>query len=160
MDYGIMAATFVNLETGLAFRVLSTEDARNLAPLFAPEVSEKYPRQLAAYRRMPDNLLFRVQEVRVDLSECDLPGPTRRKVSCSRCGQVVRDGREIEADGGIFCRPCAQGAYFQCIREIIPEDSHHPSTETEQGREAFGLIDQSPLPPLSIFSPAETAMES
>ena len=31
MDYGIMAATFVNLDTGRAFRVISTEEARDLA---------------------------------------------------------------------------------------------------------------------------------
>ena len=31
MDYGIMAATFMNLETGMALRVISTEEARQLA---------------------------------------------------------------------------------------------------------------------------------
>ena len=30
-DYGIMAATFINLETGQAYRVISTEEARDLA---------------------------------------------------------------------------------------------------------------------------------
>ena len=79
-DYGIMAATFLNLETGRAFRVISTEDARDLASVYAPDIAEKGPRQLAAYRRMPDSVLFRVQTVRVDLDECDLPGPTRRKI--------------------------------------------------------------------------------
>jgi formylmethanofuran dehydrogenase subunit E len=40
MDYGIMAATFLNLETGKAFRVVSTEEARDLAEVYAPEVSD------------------------------------------------------------------------------------------------------------------------
>ena len=35
MDYGIMAATFLNLETEKAFRVVSTEEARDLALHFA-----------------------------------------------------------------------------------------------------------------------------
>ena len=95
VDYGIMAATFLNLETGKAFRIISTEDARDLAAVYAPEIAEKGPRQLAAYRRMPDSVLFRVQKVRVDIDECDLPGPTRRKIACSICGQVIRDRREI-----------------------------------------------------------------
>ena len=56
VDYGIMAATFVNLETGRAFRVLSTEDARSLASVYAPEVDGKSFRQLAAYKRMPDSV--------------------------------------------------------------------------------------------------------
>jgi formylmethanofuran dehydrogenase subunit E len=103
VDYGIMAATFVNLDTGKAFRVLSTEEARDLACQYAPEVSEKYKQQLEAYKRMPDSVLFRVQQVEVPLSEFDLPGPTRRKVSCSRCGQVVRDHREIVQNGDTLC---------------------------------------------------------
>jgi formylmethanofuran dehydrogenase subunit E len=85
VDYGIMAATFLNLETGKAFRVVSTEEARDLASVYAPEIPKKHPQQLEAYKRMPDSVLFRVQEVRVDISEYDLPGPTRRKVTCGRC---------------------------------------------------------------------------
>jgi formylmethanofuran dehydrogenase subunit E len=42
MDYGIMAATFLNLETEQAFRVVSTEEARSLAAAYAPEIAEKY----------------------------------------------------------------------------------------------------------------------
>ena len=41
MDYGIMAATFLNLETDMAYRVLSTEEARDLACIYEPAVSEK-----------------------------------------------------------------------------------------------------------------------
>ena len=122
VDYGIMAATFVNLETKKAFRVLSTEEARDLACQYAPEISEKYKQQLEAYKRMPDSVLFRVQQVELELSEFDLPGPTRRKVSCSRCGQIVRDHREVVVNGANLCRPCAQGAYYSNPREITWPD--------------------------------------
>ena len=122
VDYGIMAATFVNLETDTAFRVISTEEARDLAPVYAPEIPEKYPRQLEAYKRMPDSVLFRVQKVRVDMNEYDLPGPTRKRASCSRCGQVIRDNRELVKNGYIICRPCAQGAYFSEAKEIAWPD--------------------------------------
>jgi len=122
VDYGIMAATFVNLDTKNAFRVLSTEEARDLACQYAPEISEKYKQQLEAYKRMPDSVLFRVQQVEVVLSEFDLPGPTRRKVSCSRCGQIVRDHREVVVNGADLCRPCAHGAYYSNPREITWPD--------------------------------------
>lgn len=118
MDYGIMAATFVNLESGEAYRVISTEEARDLVPYYAPGVSGKSQQQLAAYQRMPDSVLFRVQHVQVTLGEYDMPGPTRRKVSCTRCGQVVRDGREVLEEGMAFCKPCAHGAYFRDAREV------------------------------------------
>ncbi len=118
VDYGIMAATFINLETSRAYRVISTEEARDLAPLYAPREPDKRGRQLEAYRVMPDSVLFRVQEVKVDLTPYDLPGPTRSKVACVRCGQVVRDGREVVWDGRPYCRPCAQGGYFRDARDI------------------------------------------
>ena len=117
-DYGIMAATFINLETGRAYRVISTEEARDLAHQYAPREADKDRAQLEAYQRMPDRVLFRVQEVRVDLTPFDLPGPTRRKATCARCGQVVRDHREVIKDGLPYCRPCAGGAYFTGAREI------------------------------------------
>jgi len=52
IDYGIMAGTFLNLETGVSYRVVSTEEARSLAHIFAPEVEGRHARQLEAYKRM------------------------------------------------------------------------------------------------------------
>ncbi|HDZ90586.1 MAG: formylmethanofuran dehydrogenase [Deltaproteobacteria bacterium] len=118
VDNGIMAATFLNLETGDAYRVLSTEEARDLAPLYAPEVQGKAMQQIEAYQRMPDSVLFRVQRVEVPMSEFDLPGPTRCKATCARCGQVVRDHREVMVGGEPLCRPCANGTYFEHARGI------------------------------------------
>jgi formylmethanofuran dehydrogenase subunit E len=132
LDYGIMAATFVNLETNNAFRVISTEDARDLATVYAAEIPEKYSQQLEAYKRMPDSVLFRVQKVRVDMSKYDLPGPTRKKVSCSRCGQVIRDNREVVQNGHILCKPCAHGAYFSEAEEITWPEMNWTPAQKEQ----------------------------
>jgi formylmethanofuran dehydrogenase subunit E len=132
MDYGIMAATFVNLETGKAYRILSTEEARDLVSVYAPEINEKSAQQLEAYLRMPDSVLFRVQQVQVPMSEFDLPGPTRRKVSCSQCGQVVRDHREVDVEGMILCKPCARGAYFENAQEVTwPDMNWRPQPRSE-----------------------------
>ena len=122
MDYGIMAATFVNLETGKAFRIISTEESRELADVYAPKIVDKSARQLAAYKRMPDSVLFRVQQVKVDIPEADLPGPTRFKSSCSVCGQLVRDRREVIKDGRLFCKPCADDVYYTEAREVTWPD--------------------------------------
>ena len=133
VDYGIMAATFVNLETGKAFRVLSTEESRSLAEAYAPVVEDRSARQLKAYKRMPDCVLFRVQRVRVTLDDCDLPGPSRRKVACSRCGQVVRDGRELIEDGRALCIPCTDACYFSHAEEIVWKDMHWtPQRENQE----------------------------
>jgi len=138
MDYGIMAATFANLETGKAFRIISTEESRELAQVYAPEIAEKSARQLTAYKRMPDSVLFRVQQVKVDTPEEDLPGPTRFKSTCSVCGQVVRDRREVIKDGRLFCKPCADDVYFKEAREItwpdmnwVPNKDEHRTSNVE-----------------------------
>jgi len=123
VDYGIMAATFLNLETGASYRVLSTEEARDLAQVYAPEFEHKSDRQIVAYQRMPDNVLFRVQKVNVKINEYDLPGPTRRKVACSRCGQIIRDAREMIIKGKPVCKPCTDDSYFTHARDIVWPDS-------------------------------------
>jgi formylmethanofuran dehydrogenase subunit E len=132
MDFGIMAATFVNLETGKAFRIISTEESRDLAEAYAPEIADKQARTLEAYKRMPDSVLFRVQQVTVAVPDEDMPGPTRFKATCSGCGQVVRDRREVIKDGRSFCKPCAGNAYFSEAREInwpdmnwVPRNNEH-----------------------------------
>ena len=136
MDYGIMAATFVTLETGKAYRVVSTEEARSLASAYAPEIADKYPQQLEAYKRMPDSVLFRVQQVRVKIDECDLPGPTRYKAPCSRCGQVVRDQREVIKNGAVLCRPCTEDTYFSDAKEVTwPDMNWKPGNSRTQGRQ-------------------------
>jgi formylmethanofuran dehydrogenase subunit E len=117
-DYGIMAATFINLSTNSVFRIVSTEEARALAPYYAPETTGKSAQQLAAYKLMPDSVLFKVQKVRVKLKDHDMPGPTRKKVTCSRCGQVVRDQREVIIDEKPVCKPCTDDTYFSDAREI------------------------------------------
>ena len=130
-NYGIMAATFLNLDTGEAYRVISTEESRDLASFYAPEISEKKDRQLIAYCRMPDAVLFRVQQVSVPVSDADLPGPTRYKAVCSRCGQVVRDRREVMVDGLPRCRPCAEGAYFKEARIVNRNDMNRSPALSE-----------------------------
>ncbi|MEW5909834.1 MAG: FmdE family protein [Thermodesulfobacteriota bacterium] len=122
IDYGIMAATFMNLETEKAFRILSTEEARDLTSLYAPEVTGKHGQQLEAYKRMPDSVLFRVQKVRLNPDPWDFPGPTRYKAVCSRCGQIVRDRREVNENGNILCRPCSKECYFSHPQEITWPD--------------------------------------
>ncbi|MBW1998455.1 MAG: TraR/DksA C4-type zinc finger protein [Deltaproteobacteria bacterium] len=141
LDYGIMAATFLNLETGKAYRVISTEESRDLACVYAPEIPGKHLQQLEAYQRMPDNVLFRVQEVHVPISEFDLPGPTRKKVACMRCGQVIRDQREVIVNDEVLCKPCAHGAYFENGREITwPDMGWAPKRRSQRGKAANDIL--------------------
>ncbi|WP_420209037.1 FmdE family protein [Candidatus Electronema sp. JC] len=116
MDFGIMAATFVNLATGKAARVTAREEARELSTKYCPELADKYQRQLEAYRVMPEEELFTAEEVAVDIPDCDLPGRPLRRVQCADCGDYVQDCRETERDGRTLCRACAGQRYWKPVQ--------------------------------------------
>lgn len=59
MDYCIMAASFVNLETGESYRIVSTEESRDLTRAYAPAILGKAAQQLEAYKRMAGGVHFR-----------------------------------------------------------------------------------------------------
>ncbi|MDL2269126.1 formylmethanofuran dehydrogenase subunit E family protein [Desulfosarcina sp. OttesenSCG-928-A07] len=113
VDNGIMAATFVNLETGTAWRLVSTESSRDKAAEFAPGITDVSEQQLVGYKIMPDDLLFDIMPVRVDVPIHDMPGPSRFKAQCDSCGIIVRDKREVLVGSRILCRACACGAYYR-----------------------------------------------
>ncbi len=115
LDYGIMAATFVDLEKDKAVRIIAREEARELSKRYCPEIKDKYKRQLEAYKLMPDEELFSVQDVRVKIPKADMPGRPGRRVQCEKCGEWIQDFRDIEQEGKIFCKPCAYGGYYERI---------------------------------------------
>ncbi len=122
VDNGIMAATFLRLDTQKAFRIVSTEESRDLAAVYAPDIIDKEQQQLEGYKKMALDDLFTVEEVFVDIPACDMPGPTRFKAVCARCNTVVRDKREVLKNDEIICRACAFGAYYQPVKKIGRKD--------------------------------------
>jgi formylmethanofuran dehydrogenase subunit E len=115
-DYGKVAATFHNTETGETVRIVALDESRQLADARYPEIKSKKERQFSAYRTATDDELFKIERVRVSLGEMDLPGRPRARVVCSRCGEGVNDGRELLGAGGVsLCRPCAVGGYYQSL---------------------------------------------
>ena len=112
LDYGKMAATFVNLKTGKAVRIVAREDSRQKAKEYFPEIENKYAAQLEAYKVMSDEELFDVMEVTVKVAPEDMPGRPMRRVQCDSCGEHVQDMREVYQDGKVLCSPCAEGGYY------------------------------------------------
>ncbi|MEN8256736.1 MAG: FmdE family protein [Thermodesulfobacteriota bacterium] len=115
LDYGIMAATFVNLETGKAVRITAREESRELAKKYVPEAEGKYKQQLEAYRVMPEDELFKIEEVEITIPPADMPGRPLKRVQCDGCGDWVQDCREVETDGKTLCKSCAHGRYYRVI---------------------------------------------
>jgi formylmethanofuran dehydrogenase subunit E len=114
LDYGKVAATFLNTDTGDAVRIVALESSRGLADLRHPEIQNKKERQMLAYREANDEELFAVNLVKVGLNEMDAPGRPRSRVTCDQCGEGINDGREITTlNEGVLCRSCAFGGYYQ-----------------------------------------------
>ncbi len=114
-DFGIMAATYVNLETGKAIRITALEESREASKKYYPALANKYQQQLEAYKIMPEDELFSFQEVTVDIPECEKPGRPMRRVQCDACGDHVQDCREVEESGKSLCRACAGERYYTII---------------------------------------------
>jgi formylmethanofuran dehydrogenase subunit E len=104
VDYGKMAATFVDLATGKALRV---------AP--RPEVphADKKVDPLLFWKDWTDEQLFSCKPVGITIPGEDKPGWPIRRVVCELCGEQVQDAREVIKDGRTLCRACAGGAYYR-----------------------------------------------
>lgn len=114
-DYGKLAATFLNTGTGEAVRVVALDSAREAADHSFPDIENKYDRQLRSYKVLPDDRLFKVERVRIELADKDRPGRPVSRVSCAECGEGVNDRREVIKDGRVLCRACAGGAYYETL---------------------------------------------
>ena len=115
LDYGKLAATFVDLEAHRAVRVAARDDARAKARGMFPELADPRQQQLEAYKVMDDADLFAVHWVKVKLKPEDMPGRPRSRVSCEQCGEGVNDGRERRVEGRVLCRSCAGESYFEIV---------------------------------------------
>jgi len=125
IDYGKLAATFVDTTTGRAVRVSALESAREAAQRFAPEESDRHQAQLRAYKALPDEELFRFEEVHVEISENDLPGRPQSRTICAICQEGVNDGREETVGGSILCRACSGQAYYRSVTGARKRETQH-----------------------------------
>jgi len=114
-DWGKMAATFIDLESGRAIRVAATESSKALARSMHPELESKNEQQMRAYQEMDDDQLFHTQWVKVDLPAEEFPGYKGERIVCSECGEGISYRREIRREGKILCRACAGERYWTAL---------------------------------------------
>ena len=112
-DWGKMAATFVDLESGRAVRVAAKESSKEAARKRHPEIAGKNQQQMLAYREMPDEELFDFADVQVDVGPEDLPGYKGERIVCAQCGEGINFHREVLRDGKTLCRACAGESYYR-----------------------------------------------
>ena len=111
-DWGKVAATFVDLETGQAIRVAARESSKELARLLHPEIENKNQQQMLAYRELSDDDLFATEWVKVEVGPEELPGYKGERVVCDECGEGINFRREVRREGRVLCRACAGESYY------------------------------------------------
>ena len=112
-DWGKVAATFVDVSTGRAYRIAARESSKALARSLHPEIENKNQQQMLAYREMADQDLFDVQAVTVELPPEEFPGYKGERAVCARCGEGINVRREVVRDNQVLCRACAGESYYR-----------------------------------------------
>jgi formylmethanofuran dehydrogenase subunit E len=111
-DYGKVAATFVDTQTGQAVRIVPRLNIRQRASEYAPEGRNKWEKQLLGYQRMPALELLCIQAVGLTTPVEQIVSQPGRKALCDICGEEIMNEREILRSGMTFCRACVGPAYY------------------------------------------------
>ncbi len=113
-DWGKVAATFVDLQTGRAVRVAARESSKQAARELFPELGKDAGQQ-KAYAQLSDEILFDKHRVKVEVPPEDLPGFKGPRVVCSQCGEGVNFRREVVVEGRTLCRSCSGEKYYETL---------------------------------------------
>lgn len=112
MDYGKIAATFVDMQTNRAIRIYPHPESRTHATQFAPNAKSRWHAMLTAYQIMPNELLLRWQSVHLTISMHNIISRAGVRVNCAICGEEIINEREIMIDNQPVCVACAGNAYY------------------------------------------------
>jgi formylmethanofuran dehydrogenase subunit E len=111
-DYGRVAATFVDTQTGRTVRVAPSPAARASATAFAPEARNRWEAMLFGYQRMAPADLFVWQAVRLTTPVEAIISRAGHRAICDQCGEEILNEREVVLGGTTLCRHCASGGYY------------------------------------------------
>jgi len=110
-DWGKVAATFVDLQTGRAIRIAARESSKQAAKDMFPDLPKEEGQQ-KAYAQLSEDILFDKQWVKVEILPEDLPGYKGPRVVCAQCGEGINFKREVLVNGRTLCRACAGEWYY------------------------------------------------
>lgn len=121
VDYGKVAATFVDSATERAIRIAPRCDIRQRATEFAPEARNKWQAQLLGYQRLPATDMFVAQPVTLSTPLAFFISRPGKKAICGACGEEIINEREIQRAGVTLCRACAGPAYYHLLDAVAFE---------------------------------------
>ena len=115
MGYGKFAATFVNIDTGEAIRVIDLD--ANKKDMENEENDETIEELIERVAKTPAEDLFEIQKVAVIIDKNELPGKPLEMAKCADCGEVIMDGKHHLKGGRAYCTSCFSESYYKLIEE-------------------------------------------
>ena len=113
VDFGKMAATFIDTRSETAVRITAHPNARQLAALVAPDAKNRWEAYLLGYQRLTDEQLLTIQPVALELSVEQLISRPGVRVNCTQCGEEIINERELMVGGEPWCRACTGERYYR-----------------------------------------------
>ena len=111
LDFGKVAATFVDTLTERAVRIAPHSNSRQQAVRYAPDAQDRWQAYLIGYQRMPDAELFKTEAVVLTLPLAKLLSREGYRVRCQACGEEIFNEREVRSHDLVLCRSCAGEIY-------------------------------------------------
>jgi formylmethanofuran dehydrogenase subunit E len=112
LDFGKLAATFVDTNTGQATRICPQPNCRDEALHNRPMQEDSWQTMLEAYQTLSYEKLFVVRSVNLIVSLEKIISQPGKRICCALCGEEIVNEREVCRDGETFCRACAGEAYY------------------------------------------------
>lgn len=120
IDFGKLAATFVDTYTGQAVRIVPRPGIRESAWHYAPMAGNRWMAQLEGYQLMPEEELLLAQPVTLTVNLQELISQPGLRVTCEACGEEIMNERQVIHEEMVLCRACAGDAYYRlaptCVR--------------------------------------------
>lgn len=113
LDFGKVAATFVDTQTGRAVRIVPSASTRKRAKDYAPEATSRWEAYLLGYQRMPEAELLDIQEIALTVSLEKILSKDGCRANCDLCGEEIINEREVIQDSLTLCRACAGERYYR-----------------------------------------------
>jgi formylmethanofuran dehydrogenase subunit E len=118
-DYGKIAATFIDTNTGRALRVAPNFNVRERAYAYSSEEKRHYFAQLQAYQIMPIDELVFIEEVHLTTPIAEIVSRAGVRVNCAICGEEIINEREVSYDDHILCQACAGTSYYMPVANKV-----------------------------------------
>lgn len=119
VDFGKVAATFVDTDTDVAYRIHPHSGSRIRAVEYVPDQKSRWHAQREAYQTMPDEELLVSKPVELQMDIKAIISRPGFRVGCEICGEEIINQREWIHEGTVLCRGCAGENYYDHIRSPI-----------------------------------------